>query len=253
MKVISETNLLGSLPDGLRNPLLAEYRRLIQNFMEKRWTSAELSAGKICEIVYSIIKGFADGSYAASPFKPTNMVLACRQLEQISSLPRSLQILIPRILPALYEIRNNRGVGHVGGDVDPNSVDANLTISMVNWIMAELIRVFHTTTLEDAQKAVNCLAERRVPLIWIDKGRRKVLEKRMALKDQMLVLVASVDGAVAINDLFNWTEASNIGYVRRLASQLHEDRLVHYEISTGEVVLLPPGSAKVSSIIEQYV
>ena len=117
-------SLLGTLPAGLRTPLIKEYKKLTQNYMEHRWEPAELTAGKICEIIYSIIKGYADNSYPPSPAKPRNMVLACKQLESFSSMPRSFQILIPRMLPALYEIRNNRGVGHVGGDIDANSIDA---------------------------------------------------------------------------------------------------------------------------------
>lgn len=104
-------HLLGALPSGLRESLVSEYKKLTQNYMEHRWEPAELGAGKICEIVYSIIKGHIDGSYPSSPTKPRNMVLACRQLENESTLPRSFQILIPRMLPPLYEIRNNRGVG----------------------------------------------------------------------------------------------------------------------------------------------
>src|SRR5690606_10298786 len=96
--------LLGALPSGLKNPLIHEYKKLTQNYMEHRWEPAELSAGKICEIVYSIIKGHVDGNYPASPSKPRNMVAACKQLENETSLPRSFQILIPRMLPALYEI-----------------------------------------------------------------------------------------------------------------------------------------------------
>lgn len=47
------------------------------------------------------------------------MVDACERLEQApaSKFPRSVRIQIPRVLIAFYEIRNNRGVGHVGGDV----------------------------------------------------------------------------------------------------------------------------------------
>lgn len=66
-------------------------------------------------------------------------------------MPRSFQILIPRLLPALYEIRNNRNVGHVGGDVDPNFMDSTAVLGTANWIMAELVRVFHSVSTPEAQ------------------------------------------------------------------------------------------------------
>lgn len=244
--------LLGSLPGGLRTPLINEYKKLTQNYMEHRWEPAELSAGKICEIVYSIINGHIDGKYPAKPSKPRNMVNACRQLESESSLPRSFQILIPRMLPALYEIRNNRGVGHVGSDVDANNVDSTLMLTMVNWIMAELVRVFHTGSLEDAQKAINALAERKTPLVWDNKEFKKVLSPSMNLRDQTLLLASSTDDELTVKLLMEWTESSNKTYFRKLLKKLHKEKLIHFNEQTEIITLLPMGSNKVSEIVEKH-
>lgn len=242
--------LLGALPVGLQAPLINEYKKLTQNYMEHRWEPAELSAGKICEIVYSIIKGHIDGNYPLTPSKPQNMVVACRQLENESSLPRSFQILIPRMLPALYEIRNNRGVGHVGSEVDANNVDANLMFTMVNWIMAELVRVFHTSSLEYAQLAVDALAQRNTPLVWDSNGIKKVLSQSMGLKDQIILLASSSYEPVSIADLMTWTESTNKTYYKKILRQLHKEKYIHFNESEGKVTLLPAGSNKVSSIVE---
>ena len=120
---------LAGLPGGLRKPLVDEYRELTVRYQERRWSPAELGAGRFSEIVYTILEGHAAGSYASKPTKPKDFVAACRKLEQNTQIPRSFQILIPRLLPALYEVRNNRGVGHVGGDVDPNHMDAQFVVS----------------------------------------------------------------------------------------------------------------------------
>ena len=65
-----------------------------------------------------------------------------------------------------YEIRNNRGVGHVGGDVDPNHMDAEAVQTMAGWAMAELVRIFHGVKTEEAQETVDALVERKSPIIW---------------------------------------------------------------------------------------
>lgn len=244
--------LLGSLPTGLRTPLIKECKKLTQNYMEHRWEPAELSAGKICEIVYSIIKGHIDKNYPTAPSKPRNMVAACRQLENESSLPRSFQILIPRMLPALYEIRNNRGVGHVGSEVDPNNVDATLMLTMVNWIMAELVRVFHTGNLEDAQLAIDALAQRNTPLVWDSKGFKKVLSPSMNLKDQILLLASSTDEDVSLPELMSWTESTNKTYYKKVLKLLHKEKLIHFNEQEGLISLLPAGSNKVSDIVENH-
>ncbi len=118
--------------------------------------------------MYTILDGHAKSAYAASPKKPSNFKVACGSLENNSGVPRSFQILIPRLLPALYEIRNNRSVGHIGGDVDPNHMDSAAVLAMCNWIMCELVRVYHSLSTADAQKVVDSLAEMRIPVIWSD-------------------------------------------------------------------------------------
>ena len=119
--------------------------------------------------------------HASSPSKPRDMVAACRALEQTPPNAtrvgdRSLRILIPRVLLPLYEIRNNRGVGHVGGDVDPNFLDATAVYGMTSWVLAELIRVFHNVTTKEAQQTVDALVERKHPLVWQVEGIKRVLD-----------------------------------------------------------------------------
>src|SRR5262249_40606208 len=122
--------VLGQLPATLREELVRAYGEIVRNFRERRWEPSELNAGKLCEIIYSVLRGFIDASSPARSYKPSNMVDACRALEQAdsASFSRSVRIQIPRMLMALYEIRNNRGVGHVGGDVNPNEMDATCTL-----------------------------------------------------------------------------------------------------------------------------
>lgn len=245
---------LAPIPAGLRKPLLDEYESIVQNYMEHRWSPSELSGGKFAEIVYSILDGQAKGTYAAAPFKPASMVDACKKLENNAHVPRSFQILIPRILPALYEVRNNRGVGHVGGDVDPNHMDALAVLSMCNWIMAELVRVFHAVTTNEAQELVDALVERRVPLVWHGTDMKRVLDPKMKVKDQMLVLLASTTGRVTVADLKKWTgtDKHTNGYPEKLLRDLHKTRQI--ELSAAETVaeILPPGAALAAKMVAKH-
>ena len=134
---MSASEALSAIPIALREPLLKEYSSIVQNYSEHRWSPSELSGGLFCEIVYTILEGHASGTYASAPSKPRDFVGACRRLEENTHVPRSFQILIPRLLPALYEVRNNRGVGHTGGDVDPNHMDATFGRTNCNWVMGE--------------------------------------------------------------------------------------------------------------------
>jgi hypothetical protein len=247
--MINPATILTAIPSTLRDPLLDEYKSIVQNFFERRWSPAELSGGKFSEIVYTILDGHAKKLYAAAPAKPANFVGACRALENNTGVSRSFQILIPRLLPALYEIRNNRGVGHAGGDVDPNHMDATAVLSSANWIMAELVRVYHTVSVTEAQAVVDALVEQRVPLIWEVAGAKRVLDPSIGLKNQILALLASSATTPSSTDLLAWTECQDHAYFLRTLRKLHDDRLIEFQQSTSQVYLLPPGSVAISAVL----
>ncbi len=249
--MLNRNTLLSGIPAGLRTPLLAEYDSIVQAYFEGRWTPAELSGGRFCEIVYTILDGHASGSFAASPSKPRNFVDACRRLENNAGVPRSFQILIPRILPALYEVRNNRGVGHVGGDVDPNRMDSGFVIETVRWILAELIRVFHATSPDDADRAVQQLATITVPLVWDGGDVRRVLDPKTPLNIQVLLLAGTVPGGALLVDVERFVEAKTPGYLVRTVRKLHADRLIEFNETTGLIRVLPPGAAQLAKYIEK--
>lgn len=246
---MSVKSALSAIPDGLRAPLLAEYQSIVQNFAEHRWSPSELSGGKFCEIVYTILDGHAKSAYAASPKKPRAFDQACKLLENNSLVPRSFQILIPRLLPALFEVRNNRGVGHAGGEVDPNHMDAVFVLTSCNWIMAELVRVFHNVSIAEAQAFVDQLVERRMPLLWIGDGMRRVLDTSLGLREQILLLLCTSPGKISTADLKNWTGYKNNTYFKRLLREMHEERLIELAADGGTALILPPGDKIASDLI----
>jgi hypothetical protein len=243
MMPVSASALLANLPAGLRTELVQALNKITTNFREGRWEPAELNGGKLCEVVYSIVRGHADGVMPTRSSGPRDMVTACRQLEQERQLPRSLRIQVPRMLVALYEIRNNRGVGHAGGDVDPNHMDSVAVLYMSKWLVAELIRVFHSVSTAEATEAVDLLVERELPIVWSVDGKKRVLAEKLSQRDRTLLLLYSEQGAVAETDLRTWVEASNpSSYRRDVLRKAHKDRLLEYDEATHTVRLSPKGA-----------
>jgi hypothetical protein len=245
--------VLNAIPDGLRLPLLSEYQSIIQNYSEHRWGPSELSGGKFCEIVYNILDGQAKDVYIAAPYKPKDFVGACRALENNAHSPRSFQILIPRLLPALFEVRNNRGVGHAGGDVDSNHMDATFVVTSANWIMAELVRYYHNVSTRAAQELADSLIERRVPLIWEGDDMRRILIPEMTLREQVILLVATSTAKITSTNLLRWTGYANKNYLMNLLRSLHSDkRFIELSDDGRELQILPPGSIEAGKIVQKY-
>jgi hypothetical protein len=251
--MIAASVVLASIPAGLRDPLITEYQSIIQNFMEHRWLPSELRGGRFSEIVYTILDGQAKGKYASGPSKPGNFPQACQKLESnaLAHVPRSFQILIPRMLPVLYEIRNNRNVGHVGADVDPNHMDSMAVLSMCNWVMGELVRVYHGLSVAEAQKVVDALAEIRIPVVWSDGSKKRVLQPMLKLPDQLLLLIATTVPDVTSLQLLAWSEAPDKRYFMKVLRSFHSKRLIEFDDEADKIRILPPGAKEVQELIRK--
>lgn len=243
--------ILAGLPKSLRTELLSCYEAICRNYSENRWEPSELNGGKFAEVSYSIVRGALDGSFPAKASKPRNMLDACRMLEGYAADPkragdRSLRILIPRMLSVLYEIRNNRGVGHVGGDVDPNHEDSEAVLAMANWIMAELVRIFHGLSLSAAQAVVENIVSRRHPLIWSFEGLKRVLDTSLSASDQVLLLLYSELAWVDTALLRQWVEYRNLSVFRKMVlGKLHKARLIEHDVVAGRARISPAGVKEV--------
>jgi len=249
---ILKGELLANIPRELREELLAAYSRILRNYKERRWEPAELNGGKLCEIVYTILRGYIDGKYPAKSSKPNNMVDVCRDLEKVpaSLFSRSVRIQIPRMLISLYEIRNNRGVGHTGGDVDPNHLDATCVLETAKWIISELVRIFHNVTTTEATAAVEGLVERTLPIVWEVNGKLRVLNPKMTMKDKTLVLLYHSTGPVDEVTLCNWVEHSNAAVFRRdVLKRAHKNKLIDYDQKAKTAQISPLGIEYVETSI----
>jgi hypothetical protein len=243
-------DVFSALPKRLRTELLESFGKIVQNFVEGRWEPAELNGGKLCEVAYSVVRGIADGKYPPRATKPKNMVASCQQMEQETALPRAVRIQIPRMIVAMYEVRNNRNVGHVGGDVDPNHMDAVCVLQMSKWIVAELVRVLHNRPVDEAAAIVDALVERESPLIWKVGGKLRVLDTKLSMKDKALILLHATSGRLRDKDVIDFIEHSNASVFRRdVLRPAHKSKLIEYDEAEGLVTISPLGIAYVDALI----
>jgi hypothetical protein len=239
-----------SLPSGLRGDLLDAYNDIVKNYAERRWEPASLNGGKLCEAAYTIVRGLADGSFAPRSKKPGNMLDACKDMEKETAQPRSVRIQVPRMIVALYEIRNNRGVGHAGGDVDPNEMDATAVLYMSKWLVSELVRVLHTLTTTEAAEIVEGLIKRQVALVWTSGDKKRVLKTGLTWKKKTLLLLLSETGDVAEADLFRWSEHGSLpAYRRDILRPGHKERLWEYDEKDRTLRILTPGIEVAEEIV----
>jgi hypothetical protein len=246
---LDASTALGHLPTGLRTELLAEFAKITQNYRERRWEPQNLDGGRLSEVVYTILDGYTSGgSYAAKASKSANFGAACKALENRTGYPDSARLTIPRVLVALYEIRNRRGVGHVGGDVDANHMDAEFVLAAAKWVVAELIRLFHNTDIQTATEVVDALVDRTLPVIWEVDGVKRVLDPAIPLQGKTLLLLYADSSPVSDRDLAKYLEQERLANYRRVLDILHKMRMVEWNKTTGMVTLSPSGRSHVENV-----
>ncbi|MEA2588719.1 MAG: hypothetical protein QOH66_1646 [Actinomycetota bacterium] len=244
---LAAKDAFSTLPDTLRDDLLDAFNEIINGYREHRWEPSELNGGKLCEAVFTIIEGYLEGGkYPARAKKPRQFLQACLGLEQkYAHVPdsRSPRILIPRLMVGLYDIRNNRGVGHAGAEVDPNHMDATVVLYLSKWLVAELVRLLHTLTTAEATDIVDGLIEREVPWVWTHGDTKRVLRTGLTWKQKTLVLLLTHPaGAVAESALVRWLEHKSVpDYRKAVLRPMHRERLIDYDDAQRIIRLLPPG------------
>lgn len=250
---ISLIEAFAALPDGLRVDLVSSFREIVKNYREHRWEPSELNGGKFCEAAYTVCLGSLSGAYDQRASKPKDFKRSCEDLERkFPALPhnRSARILIPRMMLGLYDIRNNRGVGHLGGEVNPNHMDATAVLYSAKWIMAELVRLLHSLPTEQATSIIESIVEREISWVWTDGDIKRVIKMGLTLKQQTLVLLLASQGTVKEGDLVCWLERPDVRVYRRdVLRKMHRERLIEYGSADKSIRLLPPGVAAAETLV----
>ena len=240
---------LGAIPKKFRTRIIEHYLKLKQRLTHGEYETSGLSSGKFCETVLRTLQHEVTGTSIAFNKSIGNFYDECRKLITASAPDKSesLRVIIPRALAFLYTFRNKRSIGHVGGDIDPNAIDAATIARTADWVMCELIRCFHNLSLEDAQGLVDSLSIRHLPDVWEVHGRKRVLRSDLTNKDKALLLLYTCPDLGALTeDLCLWTKYSSPSMFRtRVLRQLDSEDLVDYDEEIEYVVLSPLGVARV--------
>lgn len=146
---------------------------------------------------------------------------------------------IPRALQMIYTIRNERDVAHLGDGIQPNFQDASLVVNLMGWTLAELVRLYHSLSAEDAQRVVDELVTREVPIIQIVRGFPRVLRDLRAGEHCLVLLYSVGTMGASFEDLRSWVRPAMRGHLRRTLDALVADDLVHRDVD--EYFVLKPG------------
>lgn len=233
-------NLTNDLPIELVEPLLLTYTQIKENYYLRKHEPAELNGAKFCEIIVRILEYEETKNFTPIGQHITNMGDKFKSFESKTALNESIRFHIPKIASSIYNIRNKRGVGHVSGEISPNLADSTFVATSADWILAEIIRIHHQCSLEEAQKIIDTIVERKLPLVYEIANKKRILNPRLKFSEKTLIILASeYPESIMDRTLWDWVEHSNFYSYKKVLSSLHKEKLIEYTNST--CVILPPG------------
>lgn len=247
-----QSALLG-IPKKFRDRILDQFLSVKKNFLEGKDEPAGMAAAKLCEVVLRFLQHEITGTNI--PFNKSigNLPNECRKLIEASNsnVPDALRVIMPRMLVCLYTFRNKRDIGHIGGDVDSNRIDAATITRLSDWVICELIRVYHQLSIEEAQDLVDAISQRTLPDVWVVSGKKRVLRTDLSTKDQTLLLCFHDEtAAILVEDLCDWIEYSSVSmFKKRVLSPLHAEKLIEHDQDTDTVIISPLGIKRVEETI----
>ena len=240
--------VFATIPDDIRERLKKHYHETKQNFALQKFEQSELNGGKFCEDVFRLLEWYASPNYDFTEYG-SRLKQSVRNFEDNTCLNESVRFHIPDILCSIYNIRNKRGVGHSPGDIDSNLMDATLVVACVDWVMAELVRLFHNVSTDEARDMIKSITTKKIPLIWEVGDMKRVLSPpsgTLSAKDKVLVLLYSEPSNQSTTDsLLKSIEYKNpTRFKNALLTSLHKAELVNFDSTTDMVTLSPKSKTK---------
>jgi hypothetical protein len=218
-----ESGLKATFDGTLVDELLAAHRDAKTNFHLGGLRLSAVEGERFCEAAYRLLE-----QAATKRFTPLGKQLDTEKIATMllnKNLPDGARIHIPRALRMIYDIRNKRDAAHLGDGIDPNDQDATLVISAIDWVLAELVRLHHGITANEAHRIIVNLVARQAPVVQDFDGFLKILNPKLQVSDRVLVLLyqRGADRAT-IDELLGWVHPKMRTNLKRTLEQLEHDK-----------------------------
>ncbi len=232
MKALIQAQLSASLDLKLVTELLDAHAEAKRNYYLGGLRLSEVEGGRFCEATFRLLE-----QITTNTFTPLGTQLNTERLiNTLSQLPSSafhdsVRLHIPRALRLVYDIRNKRDAAHLADGIDPNLQDATLVINTIDWILAELIRLYHNVSANEASKIVNDIVEREAPIVQDFNGFLKVLNPKLQAGDFCLVLLYHRGSSGAtLEEITGWVKPPMRKNIRTTLYRLTNDKdFLHFD------------------------
>lgn len=236
------------IPADLARETVAGYEEAKRRYYLGDHRPTAVEGGRFCEAVTRILESELLGS--VTPIGTTLPGLNGNRLNAFFSStagkPDGLRKHIPKALYLVYGIRNSRDAAHLADDIDPNLQDSTLVVGILDWIMAELVRLFHAVSPEAASALITDLVTREVPVIEEIDG-QPVCSTDLGVSDRILVFLyrSGRDAGLDVSVLQGQMRHKDRSNLLKAIKRLDDKQLVLFHPKTKKVHITSKGMADV--------
>lgn len=147
--------------------LVGHFQRMTEQFRRGEWERAISYGGKFVEASLKAL-----WLHVGKPLPPARQFKAGKIIQDLKQLPQgtvddALRVTLPRACEFIYDIASNRGGRHDPDEIDPNEMDATVTVASCSWILGEMLRYSQKGALDPREitRIVAGLTQRLYPSI----------------------------------------------------------------------------------------
>lgn len=237
------------IPPTLADEVLEGYSEAKRRYHLGDHRPTAVEGGRFCEAVTRVLEHELLGIW--TPLGKSLPALNDKRLSTFfnsQGKPDGLRIHLPKALYFVYGIRNQRDVAHLGDGIDPNMQDATLVVGAMDWMMAELVRHYHTVSPDEAHAIITDLVTREVPAIEEIAG-QPVCSKDLGVSDRVLVFLyrAGQENGLDLKELKRQMRHKDQSNLNKAVRRLDERGLVLMHPDSGRAHITAKGMSDVEA------
>lgn len=230
MTAVFRAGLATGLDARLVDELIDAYLEAKRNYYLGGLRLSAVEGGRFCEAAFRLLQQRTTGAFnpLGRQLDTDRLIHTLGQMPSTQQ-PDAIRLHIPRALRMVYDIRNKRDNAHLADGIDPNLQDATLVVSVLDWVLAEFVRLYHSVSANKAQELVANIVTRQVPAIEDISGYLKVLRRGLGASDiVVLLLYARGEPGASFEELKTWVRPPMRTNLRRTLNKLeHQEAYVH--------------------------
>jgi len=235
------------LPLNLVDELLEAFAEAKRRFHLGDLRPQAVEGGRFAEAAFRILQHVCGKAVTPLGRQLPSVDTLVRQLENETSQPDAIRFHVPRTLRLIYDVRNKRDVAHLGDGIDPNLQDATLVVANMDWIVAELVRLYHDVSADEAQAIIENLVTKEVPAVEEIAGQPVVLADLTPRDQALLMLYRAGAAGASLDDLAGWLRAPRKDHLRERLAKLDTAKLVLLHPATGRYFITAKGRRDVET------